>query len=206
MKNARIVFLVIGMGFFTIPSLAQSKDFKKLASWMEGSFSSNLQSVQDSDFFDIRLHIKRIWKEQANGIWFYVEQAVATSPDKPYRQRVYHLSQKNDSVFESAVYTFRSPLRFVGDWKKENGLAQLTADSLETRLGCSVFLKKLDKATFAGSTHERDCSSDLRGAKYASSTVTLKKDRLMSWDQGFDADGKQVWGATKGGYLFIKEK
>jgi CpeT protein len=185
---------------------AQSKDFKKLAAWMEGSFSSNLQAVQDSDFFDIRLHIKRIWNENPNGVWFYVEQAVSTAKEKPYRQRIYHLSQANDSTFESEVYTFSKPLRYVGAWKQSKALADLTVDSIETRKGCSVFLKKKDKATFEGSTNDKDCSSDLRGAKYATSKVTIKKDRLVSWDQGFDAEGNQVWGATKGGYIFLREK
>ena len=185
---------------------AQSKDLKKLASWMEGSFSSNQQSLNDSDFFDIRLHIKQIWKENKDGVWFYVEQAVATAQEKPYRQRIYHLTQKDKSTFESAVYTFPKPLRFAGHWKNESPLQELTPDSLETRKGCSVFLYKKDKNTFEGSTHEKDCESDLRGAKYASSKVTVTNDRLLSWDQGFDAEGKQVWGATKGGYLFLKEK
>jgi len=35
--------------------------------------------------------------------------------------------------------------------------------------------------------------------------LSLKKGELISWDQGFDANDKQVWGATKGGYIFIKK-
>lgn len=187
-------------------SIAQSKDLKKLAAWMEGSFSSEQQAKNDSDFFDIRLHIKQIWKENKNGVWFYVEQAVSTAQEKPYRQRIYHLTQNDETTFESAVYTVQKPLRFAGSWKVDNALQQLSPDSLETRKGCSVFLKKSDKKTFEGSTHEKDCESDLRGAKYASSKVTVMSDRLISWDQGFDAEGKQVWGATKGGYIFLKQK
>jgi CpeT/CpcT family (DUF1001) len=206
MKKISLILLVISLSMLSTKSNAQSKDLKKLGSWMEGAFSSNLQSVQDSDFFDIRLHISKIWKNNTDGLWFYVEQAVATSLEKPYRQRVYHLTQKNDTTFESAVYTITKPLRFAGEWKKKDGLSQLSIDSLETRKGCSVFLVKKDKNTFEGSTHEKDCESDLRGAKYASSKVTVMKDRLLSWDQGFDGEGKQVWGATKGGYIFLKEK
>jgi hypothetical protein len=36
--------------------------------------------------------------------------------------------------------------------------------------------------------------------------VTLDQGQLLSWDQGFDSENKQVWGATKGGYVFIKNK
>ena len=31
-------------------------------------------------------------------------------------------------------------------------------------------------------------------------------DRLLSWDRGFDAAGKQVWGAEKGPYEFLRVK
>jgi hypothetical protein len=29
---------------------------------------------------------------------------------------------------------------------------------------------------------------------------------MLSWDRGYNADGKQVWGAEKGGYRFVKKK
>jgi hypothetical protein len=34
--------------------------------------------------------------------------------------------------------------------------------------------------------------------------VVLGADRMVSWDRGWDATGAQVWGATKGGYIFVK--
>ena len=58
---------------------------------------------------------------------------------------------------------------------------------------------------YAGGTDGKSCPSDLRGAKYATTKITMKKGELISWDQGFDANDKQVWGATKGGYIFIKK-
>lgn len=203
MKKILFLFLVVFSSLSQVS--AQSKTFNRLCNWLEGSFSSALQAQQDSDFFDIRLHITRIWKDNKNGAWFYVEQAVATAQEKPYRQRVYHVTQLNDSTYESAVYTFPAPLRYAGAWK--NGqLGSITSDSLSTRKGCSVFIKPRGKSLFEGGTNERDCESDLRGAKYATTKVKLSKERLESWDQGFDNDGKQVWGATKGGYVFIRDK
>ena len=35
--------------------------------------------------------------------------------------------------------------------------------------------------------------------------VSMESGRIESWDQGFDANGKQVWGAEKGGYVFLKQ-
>jgi len=56
-----------------------------------------------------------------------------------------------------------------------------------------------------GATLGADCGDALRGAKYATSEVYLSATALESWDRGFDAAGKQVWGPVKGPYRFIKE-
>jgi hypothetical protein len=34
----------------------------------------------------------------------------------------------------------------------------------------------------------------------------LQEDMMVSWDRGWNADDKQVWGAEKGGYEFVKLK
>lgn len=49
-------------------------------------------------------------------------------------------------------------------------------------------------------------SSLLRGASYTSSIKTVTQEQILLWDQGFDRDGKQVWGTTKAGYVFDKLK
>lgn len=204
------------MNFFSITILAvlisvtisnkskcqiKSIDVNSLVSLMEGSFSSEEQSKNDTDYFDIRLHMKRIWPEISSAHWLYVEQAVASAQDKPYRQRVYRITTTYEGRFESAVYTFADPLRFAGDWKKDNPLSGLTPDSLISREGCSVILTMMNYGVYEGSTEGTNCSSDLRGAKYATSEVKITKDEIISWDRGFDESGKQVWGAVKGGYF-----
>ena len=40
--------------------------------------------------------------------------------------------------------------------------------------------------------------STLRGASSATSEVEVHPDRVVSWDRGFDAERKHVWGAEKG--------
>jgi hypothetical protein len=46
----------------------------------------------------------------------------------------------------------------------------------------------------------------LKGASYATSEVVIYSDKLISWDRGWNDEGKQVWGAQKGGYVFLKQK
>jgi hypothetical protein len=180
-------------------------DHERLVIWMSGSFSSQMQAQADTNFLDIRLKMTPIWNERRDGFWLYVEQATASHADKPYRQRVYHLSRVDGRTLKSDVSALPEPLRFAGDWKKDKPLTTLTPDSLLFKEGCSIFLRNLGDSAFVGSTADKDCLGELRGTKYATSEVRITKDMLTSWDRGFDSTGVQVWGATTGGYRFIKE-
>lgn len=182
----------------------EQDDLSLLASYLEGSFSSEEQSQKDTSYFNIVLHMKRMWHQRTDGIWIYAEQASASAADKPYRQRVYRLTQLSDGSFESAVFTFPDPLKYAGEWKNENPLEDLNPSKLSLRKGCSVFLRKNDDGSFKGSSKGKDCESELRNAKYASSDVIIKKDAMISWDRGFNDKDEQVWGAVKGGYIFKK--
>ncbi|MEW6411300.1 MAG: chromophore lyase CpcT/CpeT [Candidatus Zixiibacteriota bacterium] len=190
----------------SIPQAQESEDFRleQLVEWMTGSFSSREQSLADSNFYDIRLHMVPIWPDREDGAWLYVEQAAATNLDEPYRQRIYHLVLRYDGTFVSEVYTFEEPLRFAGAWKEPFRLNVLSPDSLTERAGCSIYLQLENETAFVGSTRDTDCESDLRGASYATSEVKITESALYSWDRGFDAEGNQVWGARTGGYIFKK--
>jgi hypothetical protein len=131
---------------------------------------------------------------------------MAVYKHKPYRQRVYQLKRRSDGKIESVVYTIPEPLRFAGDYKKNIPLLRLIPDSLVLREDCKVLLLRADEGYVEGSTVDKNCKSNLRGARYATSEVVIKEDRLISWDRGFDETDKQVWGAEKGGYIFLKRK
>lgn len=182
---------------------AQSQEpLTRVASLLEGTYNTYKQAEQDTDYYHISLLIIPIWKNRQDGFWFYVEQAMATTPERPYRQRVYHLTQKYLNEFESAVFNIHDPLRFAG---KPQLVEELTEDSLQLKEGCSVFLKEVSPGEFSGGTAGKDCSSDLRGASYATSEVTLSLEGLRSWDRGFNKEDKQVWGAEKGPYIFLRK-
>lgn len=178
-----------------------------LASWLTGSFSSAAQAERDPDhYFDIRLHMVPIWSGRADGPWLYVEQAAATSPERPYRQRVYHLVARPGGEVASEIYTLPgNPLSYAGGWTNPGRFDALSPDDLELREGCTMVLKRREDGAFAGGTTGTDCESRLHGATYATSEAVVTRDKLVSWDRGYDTDGQQVWGATEGGYVFIKQ-
>jgi CpeT protein len=206
-KIITTIFLVI-MVTLTIaqPASVNRKNLKKLAGAMAGEFNNNQQADQDKSYYHIVLRMKPIWKDNPDGYWFYVEQAVTSSEDKPYRQRVYHLYIQDDTTIVSKVYELKDPTQYVGAWKDAQKLAGLTADSLVDRQGCAVYLHRGEKGVFKGSTPGKECLSSLRGASYATSEVTIYADRIISWDRGWNAEDQQVWGAEEGGYIFVKVK
>ncbi|MFN0035555.1 MAG: chromophore lyase CpcT/CpeT [Saprospiraceae bacterium] len=190
------------------PRLLQARnerDLNTLVNYMVGDFSSQAQSQRDSDFYDIRLHIRPIWASDKANHWLYVEQATASAEAKPYRQRVYKVENDGAGSFKSIVYTLPDPANWAGKYKTPEAFDALKPADLSLREGCTVFLKKQKDGTFAGATQGISCESTLRGAKYASSKVTITKTMLRSWDQGFNEKGEQMWGATKGGYEFVKQ-
>lgn len=198
--------LIIGIFFIasTYVQCSKDSDVHMLAQCLCGSFSSEEQFRSDTNFYDVRLKMIRIWPQRADAIWLYVEQAYADALHKPYRQRVYGLRQLTESTIESKVYEMPDPLRFAGAWKDVTVLNHLSPDSLRERPGCSIFLKKTGPAHFIGTTPGKECLSVRKGAAYATAEVEITSDYFKSWDRGFDADGKQVWGSEKGGYIFKK--
>lgn len=184
---------------------AEPPGLDTVVAWMTGSFSSAAQAAADPEFRDIRLHVASIWSE-VNGVrWLYVEQAAADRLDAPYRQRVYRLRQIEPGLVESEIFTVAGPERVIGAWRDEAIRGRLMPEQLTLRAGCTVYLKWTGDA-FAGGTLGTLCSSELAGAAYATTLVTLGDGRLESWDRGFDAAGVQVWGSEKGPYVFVRDE
>jgi hypothetical protein len=191
---------------FAITNCQPIDPIQEIKEVMTGSFSSQQQAKADTNYYDIRLHMVPIWEYRNSEVWLYVEQAAAWNLDEPYRQRVYQFVDGHDGTIQSIVYSIPNPLKYAGAWKNSELLTDLSPDSLVVRRGCVVILKRTSPYEFSGSTNEDDCQSNLRGASYATTEVHITKDKIISWDRGFDSDGSQVWGATKGGYIFNRIK
>lgn len=178
--------------------------FEELCDWMTGSFNSTKQAEEDTDYDNISLEMHPIWEEREDAYWLYVEQALATAKDKPLSQRIYKVvPADNENGFVSYIYTLPEPEKFVGKWDDVALFKTISPEILEERTGCEVMLQQAGDA-YAGATGESSCESNLRGASYETSKVTVTQVGIISWDRGFDKDGKQVWGAEKGGYIFEK--
>jgi ketosteroid isomerase-like protein len=146
----------------------------------------------------------RIWPDRSDAYWLYLEQAAAGREDHPYRQRVYRLTRISRDTLASDIYQLPQPERWVGCWQTPDSFAGLTPDSLTSRTGCTVLLKRQTQHLFTGSTSGRECRNDFAGAVYATAEVKVTPAALISWDRGFNAGDEQVWGATVGPYVFSR--
>lgn len=198
-----IAVLTILTSCKTTQKTANTNDMATLLEMMTGSFNSAEQAAADSSYFNISLHMYPIWADH-DGRWIYVEQALNEMQEKPYRQRVYRLEQTGSEEFKTTVYTLTNQDEAAGKWKTPGWFDQFDESLLEERRGCGVYLKKTAPGKFQGSTKKGKCVSSLRGASYATSIVTITDGQIYSWDQGFNEQDKQVWGATEGGYVFKK--
>jgi len=196
-----LVAILLAVGCKTSQNQSDSTELKELVNIMQGHYSSEKQALADKDYYNISLRMTPIWKSKGN--YLFVEQAIFDKQDKPYRVRIYKVSQRGNE-FISEIYTLKDEKAWIGKWATPEVYDQLTEADIELKSGCEVVLKRTGKNRFEGATGDKTCPSELRGASWANSKVTVTKNTILSWDQGFDKDGKQVWGATKGGYEFIK--
>lgn len=180
------------------------RELGRLATLMAGSFASTAQHEADPEnFLDIRLHMVPIWTARRDGKWLYVEQAAAANTERPYRQRVYKLARGAEGALESRVFELPGdPLAYAGAWRETRPLVRVSPEQLIPREGCAIVLRPTAAGGFEGSTRGRECLSTLRGSAYAMSEVMIEPWGMRTWDRGFDADGKQVWGSTAGPYEF----
>ncbi|MCA3004058.1 MAG: chromophore lyase CpcT/CpeT [Planctomycetaceae bacterium] len=189
-----------------VPPVAGPVPMSRLVSLMAGHFSSAAQAQADPEFFDIHLHMASIWPELAgeDTHWLYVEQARGDMLSRPYRQRVYRLVRTGQDRFRSDVFILPGDAaRFAGAFAKPELLSGVAPAQLSFREGCSLNLVATADG-FVGATEGTGCASELRGASYATSEATIGPDGMVTWDRGYDKDGKQVWGAVKSGYRFLR--
>lgn len=188
----------------------QHKLLRRLSRIVEGSYTSTQQAAADPDkeYKEMRLHIKRIWKNRSEeeGLYYYIEQALVSNPLHPARQGVYKLWLRPDDKIESVMYALRRPGLVVGQWEDKEALVSLTPDSLVLRTGCALVMYQTTAGEdgFRGITDGRECTDPRQGAAYTTTDLTVSPTQVIWWERGFDLTDKQVWGPKSGGYIFLK--
>jgi CpeT protein len=175
-----------------------------LYAYLQGDYDSEAQSLSDPAYFAIGLRICPVDAPELGSRALYVEQAALSSPNAPYRQRFYVVEDIDGAALSarSRVFEVVGAASWVGAC--DEPLPTATAADANELIGCNVDLA-WETDHFVGGTIDDLCANDFQGATYATSEVELWADRLVSWDRGYDAQGNQVWGATKGAYVFDRK-
>lgn len=187
----------------SLPAQETSADFDQLVEWITGEFSSADQAKDDTSFKDFTLKMTEIWPDAPTGAWIYVEQSLASTPTKPESQRIYFISEINDSQFSIDLYAIPGEEKFVGAWKSPEKFDGMTAFDLKYQNGCTAYLN-YDGFQYAGITNEGSCKNNLNGSEYSTTQITLLPNEIRIWEKGFDTDGNQAWGPLDAPYSFKK--
>jgi len=172
-------------------------------SHLTGSFDSSQQAVENPSYYDVSLTACPVYIEGIETPTLYVEQALSDQLNQPYRQRIYVLSQTDDITVKSEIYELDTPSAYIGFCSSDE-VQNVSLESITIKDGCAVELQWNDDG-FVGETAVGTCKSDMNGATYATSIVETTSSKITSWDQGWDSNDQQVWGAVDGPYIFIRK-
>jgi len=178
----------------------ETVDYVQLAvEHLEGRFDSSEQSEEDWSYYAISLVMCQVEAPEIGEAVLYVEQAQVETLNQPYRQRLYVLEGLQEGEVQSSVYELEDPAAAVGLCDNEE--RYFSADEALLKDGCAVYMR-WNGSGFSGETEEGTCRSEINGASYATSIVEMSMEEISSWDQGWNSEGEQVWGAVDGAYVF----
>jgi CpeT protein len=189
----------------------EDSDFLLLASYMTGDFDSEAQhDAHPTQFHHVDVRMKRIWADDTDCVWMYVEQGL--DGYAPYRQRVYKLDKLGENEFVSKIYEFKSPTdetNAIDSWQEEDPLSDLTESSFNYKDGCDVFISKQGDGSFFGETIGKDCTTEYPPSDpvpcYTTTEVTITSEYMESEDKIIkQSDDVQIGGSFNGPYMFDK--
>ncbi|MBE9030169.1 chromophore lyase CpcT/CpeT [filamentous cyanobacterium LEGE 11480] len=135
--------------------------------------------------------------------FLYQEQAIFPRLNQPYRQRILEISP---SPLTQTVRSRSFKLTDKTQWVNLCDRAQKTISQRDFPTDiCSVFLKATNEG-FIGTTQATGCPANFRGATIIRNRIRLFPNGMQTWDQGFNAQGEQVWGAKGEPYEFRRPK
>ncbi|HEY9864439.1 MAG TPA: chromophore lyase CpcT/CpeT [Candidatus Obscuribacterales bacterium] len=139
----------------------------------------------------------------SKGVFLYQEQALTRNLSKPYRQRILNILPSIDkNSIESVSFKPINPKNWIGLCQKPLSERVISIQEIEN-VNCSVFLTPVG-TEYIGETQPEGCVTNFKGAVKVTNTIKLDRNGMETQDRGFDAQGKQVWGAENRSYQYQK--
>ena len=187
------------------------RDVADVAARFVGTMDSADQAIAHRDYGDLRLtqcsvRVQGLVPSQAlTSRFVYMEQASSLEVNSPFHQRFFKISpsRTDEKTVVSSIYEPGVPLSELrGFCSRPAWQRVVTAEMLGTS-NCALYLHRSGDA-WRGSTPAEGCATSQGEAVRFTSNVTLFRSGMLSWDRGFDSEGRQVWGALSGGYEFLR--
>ena len=212
MHQSTIVLTTLGLLLTTTlaqaetpPLLEQQVD--AVAARLEGVMDTATQASANPKVSNVRMTTCRVTlteqekASQTPTIVLYQEQALANALTQPYRQRFLQLSASpvSQSV-RSRSFKPANPTTWVNVCNQPATARIVKPVDIGTVV-CNVFLRRAGD-DYVGNTPADGCPANVRGAVRIKNHIVLRSIGMDTWDRGFDASGKQVWGAKAESYQF----
>jgi len=216
MKSRIVMLALIGLAV-VLGNLSSAthayddQDVQEVASWIEGSYSSEKQSKVDTSYSHQRIEIRRIWMDRTDGMWFTFERYMPERDSLVLEQVVLHIHGVEENLTEVRVFAWKAPSSSIGLWKQPERADEFRLTDLVLRRGCEWYLQR-DQTTYFGGTHGMACKPANQAvtgafkASYGTTSVRIGDQGLVIWERGYSADNQQILGSAKGPYYYLKQK
>lgn len=196
-----LCFLIAVLTTISIRAQETSPDFDQMVEWITGEFTSAEQAGKDDAYKSASLNNVQIWPNAANGAWVYSEESLNSDPETPTNQRVFFISEINDSEFSIDVYNLPNKENYAGAWQNPEAFSVISVFDLKFKDGCTLFLF-YDGFQYSGETNKGTCPDDIEGATYSTTSIILVPGEIHLWDRGYNSENKLMWGSDKGPYIY----
>jgi hypothetical protein len=193
-KWVTILFILISNSLL---AQMQERDLKRYIGRITGVFSTYEQHLSDTTFDNVVVLTNLIRKDVDGTQWIYTEQGEFKNY-KPYRKRVYELKLIEDVILQR-IYYIKDESRFSYLNSKS-----LTEADIYLKDGCDIWIRIDDDGNYNGNTDGKNCVATFRGSSYVTTDFWVYKKKVLSWERGWDLNDNQMWGSTKGYYIFKK--
>ena len=171
-----------------------------------GVMDTSAQAATNAKSANVRMTTCKIQVPDAaerdrNVTFLYQEQALTENLGKPYRQRFLRIAPSTERQrVRSLSFRPAQAENWIGLCNQPETRRVVTLQDLGMPV-CSVWLQKSGD-NYVGSTPEGGCPANVRGAVKITNRIVLHDTGMDTLDRGFNAAGKQVWGATSDSYQF----
>lgn len=183
---------------------------QKVVSYLTGVMETSAQAKAIPDAPSVRMTTCEVQLsstggsvQRSEGVFLYQEQALTRDLSKPYRQRILEIKPSVDrNSIESVSFKLINPKNWIGLCQEPLSERVISSQEIQNA-NCRVFLQPVG-TQYIGETQPGGCATNFKGAVKITNTIKLDQQGMETQDRGFDAKGKQVWGAENRSYQYKK--